>query len=266
MADTFEPSEFPFVVYLPTSVTAPTGDISGAEWTDALSRLTSLEGMELAGLSDVDMTDLADGLLLAYDAGSDTWKPVDVQSGLTNVRASNGDVILANVKRLQIGTGLTGTPHGTLADVLILTPTWGVDENTVAMGNHTHSVPAQTRATFVSSGSLSSGTRTLVSGTFSGLDATRTYRLEAHLRGDLQGEGSGAGYTLPRIVLNAISTARFGQVRTVSGVPREYSMDHAGLVVTGLTSFTYSATLTYESGDPLSVGAGELIIRARASR
>lgn len=254
----------------------------GVDGTPSTSRLTQIENdlatllgrpviTQLADVPDV-VGPFANGQVLVWDDTDEEWRPGSVNLPI-QATAFGGTPLATAFRILDTTFGLTMTadePFPGVERVRIQANFAGTgDANTIARSNHTHTLPANTRAFATASGTLSSGTRTLISGTVSGLNPAYTYLADAILIGDLRGEGSGAGYSQPRITLNSVTQTRFGgngDVRTVAGVDREYSMHHGGVSVSGVSSFAYSATLSYQSGDPINVGAGELVIRLRANR
>lgn len=234
----------------PARLTQIESDLALLESRPAITRLTDIP--DVAGAP-------SDGDTILYNDATDAWEPGVVLGSIHRVsNFGDGANSSYGVNHLVLREGLEKA--NSAAGEVFLRPVYGTSANTVAAGNHTHSPQAPTRAIGTPSGTLSSGTRTLVSGTVTGLDSDRNYRVMAMLSCDLRGEGTGAGYTNPRIILNGVSQQRSGRVRTVAGVDREFSMWHAGIAVTGATSFPYSATLSYDEGDPINVGAGELFI------
>lgn len=216
----------------------------------------------------VDIPDVAgtptDGQILTYNEAGAEWNVSDPLMGVSVQRS--GVPQGGPVDTLNMNTAFNVSNSG--GGIVSVWPVWGGtgSADSFARSDHTHQVPDNRRIIFGATATLSSGSRTLVSGTVTGLDPTRVYRATATLRGDLRGEGTGAGYTLPRITMAAALQSRFGDVRTVAGVDREFNMDHAGVTVSGVSSFAYSATIIYQAGDPIYVGAGELVITLRPNR
>jgi hypothetical protein len=255
----------PIIIRTTSQAAIPAGTVTGPDWTALLGRVANIEGIGLVDLTDVDATDLADEMVLVYDAASGTWKPQTVVLG---IRVSNGDSTeqYTDIDMVQFDTGLTAVRSGLYPNIVTVNLATGTTSTTAAAGNHTHTIRAGAPFPFPASGSLSSGTRTLTSGTVTGLTPANTYVLSGTLKAQLRGEGAGAGYSLPRITINGNTVSDVEPVRTVSGVPHTTFMEHEGVTVTGVSSVAVSATLAYSEGDPIYVGAGKLVIRVDSNR
>lgn len=231
----------------------------------ALARANITSLMAVPGVTGTP----ANGDVLTFDGSQ--WQPQTMAAGIVTISEQGIGVISTIAGTMEFAEGLTVTASetgGTVYPSVVFGGTGSA--NSVAHSDHTHSLWADVPLPFDASGTLSSGSRPLVSGTVSGLDPARTYIITADLIGDLRGGGTGAGYTLPRITIGSVIQDRFGgtrgEVRTVSGVDRQYSMDHPGATVSGVSSVTVGATLAFRSGDPIIVGAGELTIGIKANR
>lgn len=248
--------------------------ISSAEKTqlvnDVAAALARANITKLTDVPDVNGTP-TNGQVLQWSAANNRWEVSSLTAGISTILDGGSGVVSIIANSMEFSDGLTVTASesgGTVYPAVVFGGTGSA--NSVAHSDHTHTLRANVAFPFDASGTLSSGSRTLISGTVSGLDPLRTYIISADLIGDLRGGGTGAGYTLPRITIGSVVQDRFGgtrgEVRTVSGVDREYSMDHPGATVTGVTSVAVSATTAYRSGDPIIVGAGELTISIKANR
>ena len=248
--------------------TAPEASTIRADIDTILSRpqITSLDAVP-----DVDVPSPSDGQTLIYHDSSDTWQAGSISGAIGRVQDQPNSIGMNDVHTLIVQPGLMLT-EGSQGTIYIAPRFGGTGANSiVARNDHTHTLSAWNINGFNDSGALSSGTRTLVSGSVSGLSPALTYRVSATLVGDLRGQGTGAGYSLPRVTLAGNEKYRFssatrGEVRTVAGVDREYAMVHHGTIITGVSSFSYSATLQYRSGDPVLVTGGELTIDIAANR
>lgn len=136
----------------------------------------------------------------------------------------------------------------------------------VARSDHTHSIRIDQTLAFVASGTLSSGTRTLVTDSVTSLDPTRTYVIKGILYLHARGDGSGASFVRPRVTINGSNKDLFEQARLVAGVLITEPTHHAGVTVTGVTSVAVSASVAFSSGDPSYIGGGELMIEVVANR
>lgn len=246
---------------------APVGDLTPGDVAALITRIEASENLGFVDLNDVEMIGVADGQVFAWDAATQHLVPITPGAPLA-VDQGGETTRVANVDLASFRDGFQVLPHSTIAGVVIITPIYGGTgtSDTIARADHTHKIRADVPFRYGASGTLSSGTRTLTSGNVTGLDPGRSYVITAHLSGDLRGEGTGAGYTMPRIVLNGNTRDRYGQVRTVSGVDRSFDMHHPGVVVTSVSSITATATLQYNEGDPINVGAGELVVSIDANR
>lgn len=248
------------------------GNITEAEASalraDLAAYSAQLASFGIASLTDVALVNLADGEVLQFDEGSGTWVNATITAGIERVLGSAGE-LEGPFHTLNIFGGLTYnvTTPGILEIKPILA---GTGSDTIARGDHVHTLRGDSAYPFDASGSLSSGTRTFVSDTLTGLDPNLHYRITGTLEGEVRGEGTGAGRSHPSITIHGNTRTRFGgsrgYVRTVSGVDRPYGMRHPGVTVTGVTSVAVSASLAHIDGDPKYVGGGELMILVRANR
>lgn len=202
--------------------------------------------------------------------GDDQWEPQELSPGISIVFSSG---VISNVaSTLDFHSGSFNVTASGSGGTVFIEPRYAGSgaARTLARSDHEHQLRLDAALPFDETGTLSSGTRTLISGNVTGLDPSRTYMLSGELKGDLRGGGDGAGYTLPRITMAGNARDRFGgsrgEVRTVSGVDRPYEMNHPGVTVSGVTSASVSASIAYRSGDPINVGAGELTIKIKANR
>lgn len=220
---------------------------------------------ELLDIPDVTGTP-ADGDSLVWDAGDDRWETRAIAGNIARVDDHTSSQVEPNVSRLTANVGLTAARAGSGWVAIHARFAGSGSANLVARSDHTHAAPYRTRSPFSATGTLSSGTRTLISGNVTGLDPTRTYRISARAVGDVQGEGTGAGYTMPVITLDGAAVERFGEVRSVSGVPREWTVDHGGVTVSGVSSVAYNASIQYRSGDPINIRAGLIVLHISSDR
>lgn len=257
----------PIIIRTAATVALPPGNPTAPEWAALVGRVTALEGLGVVDLTDVDLTDLADGLALVWDAASGTWRPGSAGGSLDLVQSLAVDV-LTDVRSINFTSGLAAIQSSTAPDRVNAFVVFGGTGtlNSVARSDHTHQLRPRVGFPFPASGSMSSGTRTLVSGTITGLDPERTHIIDGTVKMQLRGEGAGAGYSLPRVTINAVTVADVEPVRTVSGVPHTTVLEHEGITISGVSSLSVSATLAYSEGDPIYVGAGKLVIRITSNR
>lgn len=257
-------NDIPIIIRVPASASIPPGTIPAAEWTEYKNRVIDQENKALNDLTDVDTSGAENGQSLVKTAAG--WRPGEAAKQL---EMQQGDVPSSKFGPVEIIDGRLGlavAPDPTYPQVGVMRPIYGTQANTIAEGNHTHAIRVDVPLRFAASGSLSGSTRTLVSGNITGLDPARTYIVKAHLSSDVRGEGTGAGTTLPRITIAGNARDRFGVVRTVAGVDRSYDMRHPGVSVSDVSNVAVSATLAYQAGDPINVGAGELVVIITSNR
>src|SRR5690606_33065915 len=173
-----ELSTEPILIVSPASVHYPPGNPTIAEWNALVGRVTAVEGLGVVDLSDVDADAPEDGMTLIYDAGTQTWKPGAATGKLEEVRNATNTTIIPDVHTILTDRGLDVIPsnEGT-PGLAYIVPLYGTAQRTVAEGNHTHAIRVDPQFSFPASGSFSSGTRSLVSGTVTGLDPAKSYVL-----------------------------------------------------------------------------------------
>ncbi len=238
---------------------------------DIAAALARADITKLTDVPDVSGTP-SNGQVLVWSGVNNRWEVTTFTAGIATILDGGSGTVSTTAVAMEFGDGLTVTASGTGGTVYPAVVFGGTGTATsAAHSDHTHTLRAELPLPFDASGTLSSSTRPLVEPTaVSGLDPARSYVISARLHGDLRGGGTGAGYTLPRITIGTDDRDRFGgtrgEVRTVSGVDRDYSMEHPGVAITGVTSVNVGATLAFRSGDPIIVGAGELVITIKANR
>jgi hypothetical protein len=230
--------------------------------TDVATALARPAITKLTDISDVE-DGASVGETIVWDGTN--WAPGQPVGSIGAVYDHTDTQVITEATSITAKGGLTARA-GTGAGAAVIEALIGTAANTLAEGNHTHTLKTDHLFPYPESGALSSGTRTLVSGNVTGLDPERTYVLKGTLTGDVQGGGTGAGYSTPRITIHSNTKARFGRVRSVAGVPREFTVHHGGVTVSGVSSATVSADIQYSEGDPINVGGGVLRIEIEANR
>lgn len=258
----------PIIIRVPAQVAVPPATIPVAEWDDVRQRVVAIEGLGLVDLSDVDLSGAAAGHTLVR--GEDgVWRAGSVAGKIKQVQNRTGDdtsTAYPDIDDLYFWRGFeVQNPSAGRAIITLIYGSTGASF-AVARDDHTHSVRVDTQLPFPASGSLSGGTRTLISGNVTGLDPARTYVLRGVLDVQLRGDGTGAGYTLPRITLNGSARDMPDRPRSVAGVQPCYTMRHPGVTVSGVSSVPVSATIAYSEGDATWVGGGALTIEVASNR
>lgn len=236
--------------------------------TDLATVLTRPDVATLGDIPDVNAPAPVNGDVIRWNATTETWDAVAPGSGI-QIRDDGGSstgFFEPNAVMIWARPGLAvsaGTPGA-----VFLAPVFGTAANTIAQGNHTHGLYPDTVLPFSASGTLSSGTRTLVSGTVSGLDPARQYRLRGWLMVHARGDGTGASFVMTRVTINGVNKSNFEESRLVAGVlvtePTIYPT--TGAAITGVTSVSVSAAAIYQSGDPAYIGGGVLVIEVASNR
>jgi hypothetical protein len=254
----------PVVIKVAAHADVPPSTISAPEWNALKARVTEVEGLGLVDLSDVDPAGLADGLTLVWNEASGTWKPGTSGGTIARIGNAGTEENSYDVNHISVRGGLRMVQSA--PGVVFIEGVTGTTAGTLASGAHTHSLRANTALRFTASGSLSSGTRSLTSGTITGLVPANTYIITGRLSGQVRGEGTGAGYSVPRITIDGNTRDIAERPRTVAGVQVSYHLEHPGVSVTGVSSVAVSASIAYSEGDPLWVGGGDLIIDVKSNR
>lgn len=257
----------PVIIKVPSSVALPPGNVSPSEWTAYKGRVATLETQHLGDIANVDETDISDGDALLYDEATGTYKPGTPGEPL--VVTDDGVIITPDTNQLYVWSGIRATVSAGASRRANLSIEWGGtgSAQTAARSDHAHTLHSDRPFPFPATGTLSGGTRQLVAGNVTGLNPDLTYVLDGDLRLDLQGEGTGGSYTMLRIIIANDTESRFGESRTVAGVPREASMRHHGQVVFGVSSVAVRAEIQFMGvSDPIHIGAGELMIGIKPDR
>lgn len=215
-------------------------------------------------IPDVSVTSATDGDALLYNSATSMWEPGATTGAISQVDSETGASVL-DVSRIFTRRGITVVDSG-FAGVAYVQPIYGTGANTVAEGRHAHALHQDSAFPFAPSGVLSSGTRTLVSDTVSGLDPTKAYLIKGTIYLHLRGDGTGASYALPKLTINGVSRDQFEEARSVAGVMVTEVARHTGVLVAGLSSVAVGASVSFQSGDPSYISAGVLVIEIFASR
>lgn len=230
--------------------------------TDVATALARPDIRHLEDLEDVSGGQ-AVGETIVWDGTN--WVPGQPVGSIGVVYDHTDTPVITEATSITAKGGLTARA-GTGPNAAVIEALIGTAANTVAAGNHTHAIRIDTQLTFPSSGSFSSGTRTLVSGNVTGLDAAKSYVLKGTLEVQLRGDGAGAGRTRPRITINGNSVDIPEPPRNVAGVQPQFTVRHPGVVVSGVSSVAVAGTIAYVDGDPTWIGGGALTISIESNR
>lgn len=224
----------------------------------------------IAGLDDIPDVNAAapgDGESLIYNSATGKWDTGVSTGSINTVRQTWGDTTTVSaVNDLAIDAGLQVSPSGVGTAILSVRLGGTGSSYLVARQDHTHVIFADRPFPFVASGTLSGGTRTLVSGNVTGLDSDRSYILKGTLYLHQRGDGTGASFTRPRLTINGVGVDVFEDSRAVAGVLVTEVVHHPGVGISGVTSVAVSATVSFQPGDPAYIGGGVLFIEIEANR
>lgn len=219
---------------------------------------------ELDDVPDVD-TAGATGTALIKQADG-TWAARVIPTGIDFYRGAGFATEIPDITRVDLGPGLW-IQHISSGRAMLEALFGGTgSSNSVARQDHTHNLHADQHFPFSASGTLSGGTRTLVTGTVTGLDPERTYFLKGKVYVHMRGDGSGASFTRPSVTIGGSSRNIFEDSRVVAGVLITEVAMHEGLGVTGVTTVAVSAAVSFQPGDPAYIGGGVLAIEIQANR
>lgn len=175
-----------------------------------------------------------------------------------------------NIRYINIPYGLAATVSDLFPGEPMLTilPNYGGTgaSTTLAHSDHTHEIFTDWEFPFSATGTLSGGTRPLVSSTITGLDPAKTYVVKGKLYLHMRGDGTGASFARPRLTINSAAKDIFEDSRVVAGVLVTETVPHAGVTVTGVTSVPVTATVAFQPGDPAYIGGGVVVIEIEANR
>lgn len=259
----------PVIITVPAQATAPVNDIPAPEWVDLKNRVAAVEGLGLVDLSDVDLTDIDEGMLLGWDAGDELWRPVNpTPAGLDYVRDWQGNHVMAPVRRLQFSRTLTAVPHGSIPGMIVVIPNVGTAANTLAAGDHVHTQPLPVRVTTAPSGYISGGSQPLGS-TAVTLPSGIACVVEAELYGQFRGADSGAAYyTVSITIAGNTYTSPGGESGfwCVQGVPDKIQWQHERRMTGTGSAVPVSASVAWHSGSGFNIDRTYLKVRVRPDR
>lgn len=258
----------PIILLVPGSAEIPAGSVTPMAWIDVQNRLAAVEGLGIVDLSDVDLTGLANGMALEWDADDDVWRP-RVPALSVDAQSSGGDITrFGPVRVFAFINGLTVTQDPEYPTFALVAPIFGSGANTVAEGNHTHTNPLPVFEPYAATAAMSGGNRVLVTKAVT-LAAGISYVVVARVRATVRGADAGAAYFRLALTIDGntrTSPSGAGAFRAVQGVPFEKEWVHAQTITGTGAAITVSATITYDSGSGFYPDAGELEIDLRPGR
>lgn len=236
-------------------VVLPLGGLTPAEVADLRDDVAAVMGLELADLPDVDLTGLADGMYLRWDATDSKWEPFAIANGI-RVRDAAATILSETAADLTFRLGLTATHSSGRTYVQ---PVFGASgtADVVARSDHKHPPTLKGRYTFDKGAAvLGTGISSLVNETVTGLVAGITYDVD--VTGTLEAVNTNLS---GRLILHTRIGAAAAQSRSrgfSGGVWTEASNHGALMSVTG-TSLQLQFWAEYASGDPTALYTGELV-------
>jgi hypothetical protein len=219
----------------------------------------------LDAVPGVDTSGAVDGASLVYDSGDATnpWKAGVPTGSIAHVLAADAPVE-DNVTFLNFGSGLlVDNPSAGYISVYPVYSGTG-SASSASRSDHTHTTPSMTVAAYTASGNLSSGSRLLVSQNVT-LASGVPYLIIARLRSVQRGSGGSSYYKL-FLNINSLTTRTSVQLQCVGGVPDPRTFEHSHTMTGTGAAITVSASIIYDSGDPVDVRAGELLIELHPAR
>lgn len=265
MVDTYLQPEVHIVITQSPGVDGTTSTARLGQIESDLAIVLARPAIEaLDDVPDVDAAGATAGQSLLRNAANTGW---EAGTPVTGISVKDDTLPAATgVTTLDFRRGLRATEQ-VPGEVDVTIDYAGTGSATsVARSDHTHSIRIDQTLPIPASGTLSSGTRPLVSGTVSGLDPARSYVIKGTMYLHARGDGSGASFARPRVTINGVNKGLFEDMRLVAGVLITEPTHHAGVLVTGVSSVAVAATVAFSGGDPAYIGAGELFIDVTASR
>lgn len=171
-------------------------------------------------------------------------------------------------KRIAVNEGLTAQAQSGFPERVLINVQYGGTgtSNSVARADHVHIVSDDKMFAIAASGTLSSGTRSLVNTSITGLDPAKNYVIKGTLYLHLRGDGTGASYVRPSVTIGPLTRNVFEDSRGVAGVIVTETVPHEGGYFTGVTSVAVSANVAFQPGDPAYIGGGVLVIEIESNR
>lgn len=238
----------------------PGAGVSAPDWTQIRSEVTTLNNThKLANLGDVTIASPADAQTLVYEAASSKWKNKTAGEAVRYVK--NGTtVVVEHADRLAAGAGLTVAQNGAIPTEAVWAVIYGTTAGTAAEGNHVHSETVVQRGKFAATGIMSSGNRTLATLTVPlvpGID----YTIEAVAFISAQNNVNNGTFNFGiRIGGSGTYPEETETYRTVGGVPRLCEVETSRPI--NATSVNVVVRAIFDTGDPVDLRAGRVIVRA----
>lgn len=243
--------------------------------TDMNTMLARPAITELNAVPDVDTTAVFDGQALVYNGVTGKWGVAIPGGKISEILDVASNTTFPDISTLGATNGMHAASGGT--GIAYIMPTFGGTGSLdrVARQDHTHTPTINPGPqTFLASGRLSSGTRTLIdynAGPLAnGVVYDCTARVVVHMRGDDSGAGvSDLGL---KIGAHASFPQTTTEVRTVQGVDRlaewEFARtDAVGGAITGTGStVSVTATIAFSSGAAMNIRHGYVIFEAKPRR
>ena len=165
-----------------------------------------------------------------------------------------------DVSEIEVGNGLeigaTSAGYAFIQPVFVGTGA----ANSVARSDHTHTTPSFVSVPYAATGSLSSGSR-LLAQTSPTLADGITYLVKLRLHSTVRANGSESSYyTLFLNIDSGAATSTSQIYQSVGFVPAPQTFEFGATVVGDGTARLMSASITYSSGVPALVDAGQLVV------
>ncbi len=208
---------------------------------------------ELADIPDVDDSGKAAGKALLVNSSADGYELGDPSGAIALVDS------ITDVSTLTTGAGLTSSePNPGEAELAVAFAGTG-SAGTASRSDHTHTIAGAGFVTYEAKGSLSSGSMTLATFTFPLTNGVE-YLIIGTLHATQRANGESSNYY--QLGVNIDGGNRVSQqMQCVGFVPN--SRTHSAAVVrTGTgANITMTASIIYNSGVPVLVDAGDLMVQ-----
>ena len=253
--------------------------ITDAEKNQITTDLAALQARPnitaLDAVPNVNDTAKVNGSALVYNTTTGNWEAGDVSGAISGVLDVASNTTFPDISTLGATNGMHAASGGT--GIVYIMPTFeGTgSRDRVSRADHTHNPTINPGPqTFLASGRLTSGTRTLITYNAGPLINGITYDVTAKVVVHMRGDDSGAGVSNLglRIGGHASFPTTTTEVRTVQGVDRlaewEFARTDAngGAIAGTGSTVTITATVAFSSGAAMNIRHGYIIVDARPRR
>lgn len=251
---------------------APADAATPADIAALVDRVEAAEAATLGGLSDVDTTGAAEGMILAVN-GSGVWVPETAPNGIDVANATAA--VLLDAGYIDFSESFTVADNGD-GGVSVF-PRTGTTAGTLAAGDHLHPVPVVNRYSHANPAAIpnigSGGDTTLIS------QAVGTFAVDVptlvNVRGYVYAEGvddPARAHVYLTIDGNTARTSDIAMVEAPTwewGVNSVFAWEHSATITrtgAGAGSRTVALGVTWQGGGSLDVKAAWIVVTRTAYR